>query len=685
MRKPTHLHAMLPAEVFSAWPISARPESARLGRRFLTLQHRRPTIPAVRLAVEGSQLVWEKGKNPTKEESAFARAAVHFSAGWPAEMWEHIHAIVGVIAREPDLMSSLRARVESGVATSVERTILAASLPDGPEFVECARSIRAEELPRVGCAYPLVLTRLGFGSEARDWLASTPSHFRLGASAIFAMLRVDEKEFPQPRPLARNEQVAWAQGLYGGPGTRTALATIRLALKELEPETVHELFETCAPHALLLAPAASEPLAELLRSRHFLWLGDAEQALANLVDDGSLQSAATRIGALCLLGKHREVLELHKEASARWPESQELALWRLEALVMLERRDDAEEKGEEDQHLIGTHPIGRLLRALNRLDSLGPSEGRSSTRYFHRALIRQLIPDASLEKVKPKHELDLIRQALARFGGSRTADPTVVDGDALVRPGLLEPRAEIIRIQHQLLTRPIPEVKEALRTYNAGYPDVPFGPTYSAELDLFTGDYQDALDVFLESWRTTGTRWSYVGAGAAYVLLGRHAEALEMFDKGEFDAGELIPGEATHAYRGEALLKLGRPEEGLPHLEYAYEVEPRRLGATLVLSFLYRALSRDEDADRLLADFAARAPILVAEAKAMVGEDWADKALEMLHGNRSSHLLTFRDRNQRWRVIDIGHGEAAMASLERSLSLESFADELWYVLPELAE
>ena len=82
------------------------------------------------------------------------------------------------------------------------------------------------------------------------------------------------------------------------------------------------------------------------------------------------------------------------------------------------------------------------------------------------------------------------------------------------------------------------------------------------------------------------------------MLLGRHAEALEMFDKGEFDAGELIPGEATHAYRGEALLKLGRPEEGLPHLEYAYEVEPRRLGATLVLSFLYRALSRDEDADR---------------------------------------------------------------------------------------
>jgi tetratricopeptide (TPR) repeat protein len=213
------------------------------------------------------------------------------------------------------------------------------------------------------------------------------------------------------------------------------------------------------------------------------------------------------------------------------------------------------------------------------------------------------------------------------------------------------------------------------------FPEVPIGPTYRAELELFRGNYEVAEELFTESWRTTRTRWSYVGRGGSLVLQGRYKEALAVFAEGEEYLSGYIDGEATHAYVGEAYLRLGDLESARKHLQFAVEVGRSRLGALLVMAQLELACGDPAPAADLLARAQFLAPALMWEASrdGPSMEDEIGNALGMLKGNRSSNLATFQDRKGVWRVTRLVWGDGVRARTQASQS-GTYADELWTLM-----
>ena len=533
-------------------------------------------------------------------------------------------------------------------------------------------------VPKRGLAVARTLADLGFGGRAVRWMRNAEvqgAPARRACRRLAQTLRSRDPQLAGPPPLDGVERVLWIESLLGTERRAEAMAAAG-DLIEQRPDLTSEILQAAAPWASELLGRLDPEQRAHASSRLALWRGDHAEAQRTFVDLGGPESEATRVGILHLSGKTEDALARSTAATNRWPEHQELALWHCECLLRLARIRDAQEFSEAHMRVLGSHPVVRLHRALQGFDSLGDSEVGAATHYFHRSILRELFPDEALEFGHEGTERGYLWRALKRLGGNRTPNPTVVVDGELQRVRIREPRTEVVRIQHQAVFQPVAEVQDALRRFDEELPGVPFGPTYSAELDLFTGAYASALEVFERSWQETRTRWSYVGSGAALVMLEQYEEALERFEEGERVSNGLIRGEATHAYRGEALLRLGRLEEALPHLEYAFEVEPRRVGGGLVLAQLYRALGRSDDQETTLKVSRALAPCLWYEAT-QSGGDALDNAVGMILGNRSSHMLTFFDRKGRWRVFPLWNTGPLASRLAAVFREPVYGDELW--------
>ncbi len=365
-------------------------------------------------------------------------------------------------------------------------------------------------------------------------------------------------------------------------------------------------------------------------------------------------------------------------------------MWRIEALIAAGRPADANRAAHEDG--FADAAAWQLVRAS--FEARWSGEGLNTrTAYIHRSILRDVFADqpAALEFGDEARTAALIDEALARLGGNRSTHLTFIEGGRLVRAKrVISPRNRVELIQERLLNQPARQVRDALADYARRYPDVPFGWTYASEIDLWRGDYELALASFEELWQQTKTRWAYVGSAACAYLLGREDQALARWAEGLEVYGEYLTGEATHTYLGELWRKRGELDRARKMFEHTL-VATSRLGAWINLALVGLALDDAALLDRALEPVHAQAPMLLWEASQAVGapastridpgRDSAasvlEQALVMMRGNRSSRLLTFVDRQGRFRVLAQEHArrwiDLARTSSELALAQLAFA------------
>lgn len=270
-------------------------------------------------------------------------------------------------------------------------------------------------------------------------------------------------------------------------------------------------------------------------------------------------------------------------------------------------------------------------------------------------------------------------EAIALMGGNYSQTPTLLVRGQLQRTDICAPRIKATDAQRKLTTQPLEQVLREFETQLEEMPYSPFPETYSTELLLWSGSYQEARDRFQRVWEQTRTRWGYIGLGAAEHFLGQHEQALATWESGLEHYGEHLPTEATHAYRGEAKLELGRLQEALADLQFAVESCPTRVGARMTLA---EALAQNHEVTAARAQLdelgrRALALLLVAAERAGVSPDTAQRdelialaraGRQALLGNRATSLYTFRDSQGRWRVLGSvppSHWHATAAILSR--------------------
>lgn len=370
-------------------------------------------------------------------------------------------------------------------------------------------------------------------------------------------------------------------------------------------------------------------------------------------------------GAVAVLsGAEQDALAQLDRAIELDPQHQEALLWRAQAGLRVGRPRDA------NRDLFAAPfddtAVWQLLFALVR-SRQNPSKAlHGPLAFFHRALLRDVHPPEVYEPAFADDEATqaLLWQTLARFAGSRSAPFSMFDADGRLLPAdeLASTQVRATRLQHRLLTRPVEQVLDGLAELAERYPDSPHPHTYTAEIRLWLGDYERAWQITNDMWMRTGTRWAYIGSGAALGLLGRFDEALERWEIGRETFETFLPHEATYCHRGEVYRLLGRFDEARSDLEQAARSNPTRVGAWINLALVYLEDGNHAALEHALAQIDAHAPLLLWEASRAAGVPPAirvnrnaparvlDHALRLMRGNRSSVMFTFIDDGGRFRV-----------------------------------
>ncbi|MCA9629672.1 MAG: tetratricopeptide repeat protein [Myxococcales bacterium] len=246
---------------------------------------------------------------------------------------------------------------------------------------------------------------------------------------------------------------------------------------------------------------------------------------------------------------------------------------------------------------------------------------------------------------------ELLERVVAQLGGNYSATPTRVRAGTLERLRVETARTRAERLQRNLMTTPLDEVLSQFTPPDTFGDCIPFLRTYRAEMLLWVGRYEEALEEFCQVWHASRTRWGYVGRGAALARLGRHQEALAAWDEGGQYFGRL-PQEATHAYQGEVMFALGRLEAALECLRHATHATPTRLGAHLALAVVEHDAGNLVRSRQALDAATQLAPALIVSSMRYLQmptpptadsdvRRLAKRSLESLRGNRSSSLFTF--------------------------------------------
>jgi tetratricopeptide (TPR) repeat protein len=515
----------------------------------------------------------------------------------------------------------------------------------------------------------------------------------------------------------------WRQAVdYNDPRDLIGLAEV--ALKAGDDSTAHHVAE----QARLLEP--QEPSLLERMAEVFVHSGSPDVAIQLLVagktDRGRLRAAeialyqadvATAIGfvrepesdelaarresilgcAYVLNGDYEEAIDL---LTRRDDHGVNAAFWLVEAYLRLHRYDEGLAVLRSVKDRMGEHPVERLLLGVIAI----PKTWRKSD-HKHRSIVAAILGDGpDFESMTDAEEQALILNALTRLAGNRSTELTCIEEDGSLRSlrHIVSPRTKAIRTQHQIRSRSLDWVNEQFDTFQAEEPTIPFWLTYSAELNLWNGSYEAAEEAFRASWNAEQeTRWMYVGLGAALTMLGQHAEALEVFEKGISKLGEMSPGEATWAYRGEIALCAGNTDKAVEELEKALSLRPSRVGTRCLLALACIRNGHPEHAMRVAKEGGSPTAALYWEAHRALNltpniepatadlEPVLLKSVELLLGNRSSFLLTFRASDGHWCVHPIeGHTEAcaALATRLAPLAWQDIASRLisrpWLELTE---
>lgn len=391
---------------------------------------------------------------------------------------------------------------------------------------------------------------------------------------------------------------------------------------------------------------ALELLAELaLWSRRY---SEARERGQSLREAGHAVAAGRVLGAVALLTGDAELAVDELEAVvAKAPRSSAGHVWLGEALRHVGRRDEA----------VAALDVGIELRTeydlaanINRV--LATDRGWRASRDAYVDLLPVAMPFvdrlAGDGDPSPLLSPELIRKTMERilrlFAGNRSTRLTVEEG-GVVRPHPVSPdcRTAARLEQERLRVRSTDEVREALGGLVDIYGEQPTIYCHRGEVSLWAGDYQRAAADFERALALDSrTRWAYIGLGAAQLMLDRLDLAERTFERALVAAPP--PGRTLFVYRGELHRRRGRPLAAAADLRHAIELNPDRISAHLNLGLL---LEREAPAEAA-ASFervAAQAPGLADDAAAVAGTTrdarWAQVALEMMRGNRSTGFVTY--------------------------------------------
>jgi tetratricopeptide (TPR) repeat protein len=411
-------------------------------------------------------------------------------------------------------------------------------------------------------------------------------------------------------------------------------------------------------------------LAKALRIR--LAMGDCVRARAlarSLATEPDFELDARLAAAICdvLEGHAERAVEALSAVLEEDPAHLQANLWIVQARFLLGEHaaNHQHQNSRFFKDVTGEHPVAKLLAGMDQ--HLVSKWADFRVFFKHRQLIRTLRADhPPFESLSPAEEVELIWSVVRQFGGWLEEPLTLQDpslGGLKSARSIGSARSATVEIQHRVLYEPVDDVRSQLAARAERFPDVPYHATYRAELALWRGDYEDALSEFEDTWQRMRQRWSYVGSGAALLMLGRYEEALRRFDEGLQHFAGYIVGEASPGYLGEAYMQLGDLEKAREELERAIELRPLRLGSRVALAILDVREGRAEDAETMLEPVAERCPQLLWEAHRALGLEARvmprrsdlpvvlEHALESLRGNRSTHILTFYAADGSWRRL----------------------------------
>jgi hypothetical protein len=166
-----------------------------------------------------------------------------------------------------------------------------------------------------------------------------------------------------------------------------------------------------------------------------------------------------------------------------------------------------------------------------------------------------------------------------------------------------------------------------------------------------------ALDEFRRSRARGVCRWSYVGAAATLMFLGRWRQAWLVDRLGTLRFKRLASA-TTHVYRGELARRRGALRLARRELLIATTNKPTRVGARINLALVERQLGNDAAFATALRQLEQDAPAIIWEAHGAIGlppstrldpanaPQVLEKALTLMRGNRSStqHTLVVDGR-----------------------------------------
>ena len=287
-------------------------------------------------------------------------------------------------------------------------------------------------------------------------------------------------------------------------------------------------------------------------------------------------------------------------------------------------------------------------------------------------LLAPLFPKALLDPARhggrpSQAVLDAIDAALDRLSGNFSSALTFVPEGARTwssfspRPPA---RLACLRVANLISVRPWAWVAERLGGLAARYPRSPYVHTYTAEVWLWCGEYaacEAACRQALALTKTEGSRWAWVGLGAALMFQERYAEALDVFAA---STRLMEPGAPLLAYRGETLRRCGELDAAADDLTRALALAPTRISAWLNLGLIASAQGRQDAVREIDARLRTHVPDFVRDLERDLavhvdtGERTCDEmaalfahALRAMRGNRSSSRITYWLRDGVARVL----------------------------------
>ncbi len=405
-----------------------------------------------------------------------------------------------------------------------------------------------------------------------------------------------------------------------------------------------------------------------------LWRGDAAAAAALSEGIAGDVPGGTRLRAAIALvrGAHEEAFDLTTEALAQDPSDAEAHALRGAALFRLGNFADAEVCARTATH--GQH---EWSPGVHLLEVAAHVRQQSKVTLFQVTELLELFAplwpgvelsstDKDLCLSDPQSVLDALSEGLRQLSGNFSNAFTYVDstGEWSTFPARRPARMACLRVFDWIQVKPFPWVLERMRGLAADYPKSPYVHTHAAELALWSGDYrtcEEECTKALAISKSDGTRWAWVGLGAALMLQERFDEALAVFHESN---QRLPPGSPLLAYRGETLRRRGEWQAARDDLREALRLSPNRISAWVNLALVAAQCGEEEEAQRIHLRLRKRMPdfwwdveydlcgraIDSAPTPAVVAK-MLEHALVVMHGNRSANRVTYFLKDGEARVV----------------------------------